>query len=119
VPTTKPLPSAVPTSTAVPTSISVSTATATATSTTVPSVTPSATGVPLAAGSAVSHFTIRRHRGSAYLHWYSAPAVAGFNVYAGAARLNRALVTSSTHWYQFSTRRAVNGLFIVAVPIQR
>lgn len=98
---------------------SAETATASAGTATPSAGTPTVTrtpGVPLAASLVVSRLAIRRSHGVAHLRWYSEAAVRGFDIYNGSTRLNRRPVTSSTHWYHFTTRHAVTHLRIDAIP---
>src|SRR5947209_2762466 len=52
-------------------------------------------GSPLSA----SLVTVHRSHGLNHVRWYSAAQLRGFNVYNGNTKLNRHLVTSTTHWY--------------------
>jgi hypothetical protein len=68
-------------------------------------------GKPLSA----SLVTVHRSSGLNHIRWFSAAQVRGFNVYNSRTRLNAHLITSTTHWYHFTTRHAINHLRIVAV----
>lgn len=53
--------------------------------------------------------------GKTYLRWYSAARVLGFNVFDGSVKLNHRIVTSTTQWYQFSTRGPIAHLHLLAI----
>lgn len=68
-------------------------------------------GTPLSASLVTVHSTHGLH----HIRWFSAAQVRGFNVFSGHTKLNRHLVTSTTHWYSFSTRHTISHLRIAPV----
>jgi hypothetical protein len=64
---------------------------------------------------AYSRLQVHQVHGITELRWYGTQRVLGYNVYDGGTRLNRALVTSHTHWYHFATSHHITHLRLTAV----
>lgn len=65
----------------------------------------------------VSRLTFSRKGGMTHIRWYSTARVLGFNVYTGTVQLNHHLVTSTTGWYHFNTRRILDHVSVSSTSI--
>lgn len=65
-----------------------------------------------------AHLKMHVTHGWTTLHWVSVVPVAGYNVYAGRARLNTHLVVGHGHRYNFTIHRVIRDVHLMPVPLR-
>jgi alpha-glucosidase len=72
-------------------------------------------GLPASTAAPYSRLSVARSHGISVITWFSRQYVLGFNVYAGARKLNHRLVTGHDGRYRFVTHVRIRHLRLVAV----